>query len=126
MYEVLRYVHVTTVVLSVSLFVVRGLWILGDSPRLRRRWLKIVPHLNDTLLLASAIALAVLTHQYPFVSAWLTAKVVALCLYIGLGMTALRFAKTKAMRCAAWTAALLVFSYIVWVALTRNPLPFAA
>jgi len=45
-------------------------------------------------------------------------------LYIGLGMMALRFGKTRRARVSAWIAAQLVFLYIVLVAVTKNPTLF--
>jgi uncharacterized membrane protein SirB2 len=65
-----------------------------------------------------------MSRQYPFVSAWLTAKVLALVLYIGLGTIALKRGRSKRTRVAAWIAAQLVLLYIVSVAFTRDPLPF--
>jgi len=59
--------------------------------------------------------------QYPFVYSWLTAKVVALFLYIGLGLLALTYGRTKKIRVLSWIGALVVFFYIVLVALTKNP-----
>lgn len=123
-WEIARTIHVTTVVISISLFVLRGLWMIAGSALLRRRWVRVVPHVNDTLLLASAIALAVITYQYPLRHDWLTAKVIGLFVYIGLGMVALRRGRTKGTRITAWVLAMLVFAYIVTVALTRNPWPF--
>ena len=122
----IKSVHVTCVVTSYTLFFLRGVWLIQGSPMLRQRWVKIVPHVTDTLLLVSAITLAIGIRQYPGVDAWLTAKVVGLVIYIGLGMAAFRFAKTLRARIIAWVAAQLVFFYIVAVALTHNPLPFSA
>ena len=124
MYFAIKYLHITTVILSGSLFVLRGLWMIADSPLLQQRWVKIVPHIIDTVLLLSAIALSVLIHQYPLVNGWLTAKVGGLVVYIGLGMTALRWGKTKTIKIAAWLGALLAFGYIVVVALQHNTVPF--
>lgn len=115
-------IHVACVVLTFSLFFVRGLWMMMDSDLLRSKWTKRLPPVVDTVLLASAIVLAISIHQYPFVDAWLTAKVVALFFYIGLGMLALTYGKTKHIRIGSWVAAQLCFLYIVAVALTRNPL----
>ncbi len=123
-YATLKLIHVSCVVSSYALFFIRGVWMLRDSPLLRRRWVRIVPHAVDTLLLASAIALAMMLHQYPLVAGWLTAKVLALFAYIGLGIVAFRFARKRRMRFIAWLAAQAVFIYIVAVALTRNPLPW--
>lgn len=123
-YPVLKNIHITAVILSGTLFLIRGWWRLSDSPRLQQRWVKIVPHMIDTVLLASAIGLAITLQQYPLVHGWLTAKVIALIVYIGLGMLALRFAQNKTTQFLAWLAALLTFTYIVTVALQRDPVPF--
>ncbi len=119
-YWVLKYVHVGCVVASGSGFFVRGLWMLSDSPLLNRRWVKIVPHVIDTLLLLSAIGLALVLRQYPFEAGWITAKVLGLLAYIGFGMIALRRGSTKTIRAACWVLALGAFAYIVSVALTRD------
>ncbi len=121
-YLVLKAVHVTCVAVSYALFFVRGIWMIRDSAMLERRWVKVLPHVVDTLLLASAIALAIVLKQYPLAEPWLTAKVVALVLYIGLGMVALKRGPTRGARMVAWVAAQAVFIYIVAVALTRNVL----
>ena len=47
------------------------------------------------VLLVSAIALAAITAQYPFVQPWLTAKVLALLAYILLGTVAIRRGRTR-------------------------------
>ncbi|MCB1719271.1 MAG: SirB2 family protein [Candidatus Competibacteraceae bacterium] len=123
-YLTLKHIHITAVTLSGALFLLRGLWMLLNSPRLQQRWVRIVPHLIDTVLLASAIAMVLISAQYPFVQSWLTAKVLALLVYIALGMLALKPHRPKAVRVVCWLAALAVFGYIVLVALRHNPWPF--
>ena len=123
-YVLLKQLHLATIALTLALFLLRGVWMVMDSPRLQARWVRIVPHLNDTLLLASGIALAVLLQQYPLVHGWLTAKVLALIAYIVLGTLALKRGKTKAQRVTAWIAALLVFGYMLAVARSHDPFPF--
>lgn len=121
-YIALKHLHITFVALSGLLFLVRGIWMLRDSPRLQQRWARIAPHVIDTLLLASAIGLAVWSHQYPGQMPWLTAKVAALVAYIVLGTIALKRGRTKGVRTAAFVGALACFAYIVAVAVTKNPL----
>lgn len=119
-YSLLKAVHVGSVGLTLGLFLLRGGAMLADYPWQRRRVLRILPHVVDTILLASAIALVILLRQYPFVDPWLTAKVCALLVYIALGTVALKRGRTKTIRLLALLAALLVFSYIVSVALSHN------
>lgn len=124
MYLAIKHLHVLCVVLSGTGLFLRGLLMMADSPLLQRRWAKTLPHVNDTILLAAAIALTVLIGQYPFVNAWLTAKVFGVIGYIVLGAVALRPGRPRAVRVAAWLAALAVFAYIVSVALAKDPLGF--
>ena len=116
----LKNIHVTAVAITLILFVLRGFWMITQSSRLQQRWVRVLPHVNDTILLVSAIALAVSMGQYPFVHAWLTAKVIALLAYIGLGMIAIRHGRRQGQRITAWLAALLVFGYMVSVAVTKS------
>ena len=97
---------------------------LCDSAMLQRRWVKIIPHIVDTLLLTSAIIMMIMSGQYPFAQDWLTAKLLALFAYIGLGTVALR-GRSKVVRVWAFIAALAVFAYIGSVAITRQVLVFA-
>ncbi len=126
MYLALKHFHITCVILSGTGFALRGWWSMTGSPRLRARLTRILPHIVDSCLLASAIGLAVMAEQYPFVNGWLTAKVLGLFAYIGLGAVALRPARPKAVRVAAFAAALATLSYIVSVALSKNPLGWLA
>jgi uncharacterized membrane protein SirB2 len=123
-YATLKTLHLTTIALSLALFVLRGLWMIAESPRLQARWARIVPHLNDSVLLVSGISLAYTLGLSPLEHGWLAAKIVALLAYIVLGTIALKRGKTRGQRIAAWIAALLVFGYMVAVAVAHDPVPF--
>jgi uncharacterized membrane protein SirB2 len=125
-FAALKAIHIATAAISYALFFVRGIWMLTGSPLLERRWVRVVPHVNDTVLLSAAIWMAVILRQYPGTQGWLTAKLAGLIAYIGLGMVALHRGRIRGVRLAAWLAAQLVFAYIVAVALTHDPLPFRA
>lgn len=94
---------------------------LIDSELLSNRWVRLFPHIIDTLLLSSAILMLYVLHISVLEQSWLMAKIIALLVYIVLGMVALKVAKTKPVRTVAWCSALLVFIYIVSVALTKSP-----
>ena len=122
----LKTLHVAFAALSFAGFFIRGIWMLKDSPLLTRRWVKISPQVVDTVLLVSAIALAVQMRFSPMAQPWLMAKIIALLVYIGVGLVALRFGGTKRIRLAAWLFGLLVFLYIVSVAMSKSPLGWFA
>lgn len=121
-YLLLKHLHVGCVVLSGTGFFLRGVWMLRHSPWLQRPAVRVVPHVVDTALLASAIAMAVISALNPFTTDWLTAKLIGLLIYIACGTMALKRARTPAQRAAFFVAALAAFAYIVSVALTRSPL----
>jgi uncharacterized membrane protein SirB2 len=122
-YLSLKHFHMSCAALSGSFFLLRGVWMLRASGMLQQRWVRIAPHIVDTLLLASAIGLATWSHQYPGQQPWLTAKVAALLGYIVLGSIALKRGRTAGQRRAAFIAALLLFAYIVTVAITKRTFP---
>ncbi len=124
-YLAIKHLHVTCVVLSILLFFLRGIWTMQTSPIMQQRWVKMAPHIIDTLLLGSALTLAWLSQQWPFQQAWLTAKVLGLLAYIILGSIALKRGKTRQIRLAAWLLALVTVGYIVAVALSRSPAIFS-
>jgi len=110
----------STAFISISLFLIRGIWVFRGSSMMSKKWVKILPHVNDTILLVTATLLAISLQQYPFVDAWLTAKFTALIVYIVFGMFALKRAKEMKNKVVFFILALLTFSYIVGVALTRS------
>lgn len=125
-YLFVKYLHVACVVASLAGFAVRGALMLAASPLLGTRFVRVAPHVVDTLLLASAAWLAWFLGQYPFVHAWLTAKVLGLVAYIVLGTIALKRGRTRIIRIVAFAAALAAAGYVVSVALTRDPAGFLA
>lgn len=120
-YLVAKSIHVGCAVLSLAGFGLRGALMLAGSRRLETRFARVAPHVVDTLLLVSALWLAWLLDQYPFVQGWLTAKVVGLVAYIGFGIVALRRGRSRGVRKAAFAGAVVSAAYIVSVALTHDP-----
>lgn len=124
-YFALKHLHILTVIISVSLFVLRYWWQYRESPMSGRRWVRIVPHINDTLLLGSGIALVMVTHFYPFTpqGTWLTEKLFGVIIYIALGFIVLgRRPRSQQLRWIAFLLALVVLYIIVKLATTKIPL----
>lgn len=122
-YPLLRTLHIATVHLTLILFLLRGFWMLTDSALLQARWARIVPHVNDTLLLVAAISMLFVAGMNPLDQPWLLAKIIGLLAYIGLGTVALKRGRTKAVRIKALVAALAMFGYIMAVAITKQVIP---
>ncbi|MEM7420369.1 MAG: SirB2 family protein [Pseudomonadota bacterium] len=122
MYMMAKHLHLTAVALSILFFVFRFIWSQFDANALTKKWVKILPHIIDTVLLASAIWLCVILSQYPLVNAWLTFKVIGVVLYIVFGLFALKKAKTSVARWCFFVAALAVLMATAMVAVTKQPL----
>ena len=108
MYMFLKHLHLTTIAISVTLLVLRFIGSMLHASVMQKRWVKIVPHINDTILLLTGVGLIAVTGFYPFTphSAWLTEKLLGVVIYILLGFVALREGKNKAIRTFALLGAL--------------------
>ncbi|OGI41201.1 MAG: hypothetical protein A2140_00915 [Candidatus Muproteobacteria bacterium RBG_16_62_13] len=114
--------HQLLALVSILGFILRGIGMAAGSPLLTRRWVRIAPHVVDTALLATGLALLLRLLQHPPTPAWswLVPKLAALLAYIGLGVLAFRPGRPRPVRIAAFIAALSLFGYIVGVAMTRR------
>lgn len=120
-YPQIKFIHIACVVLSGSVFALRGMMMLAGSRWVYHPILRRGSYLIDTTLLTAAVLLTLILHQYPFVQAWLTAKVLLLLVYIVLGVFALRRGRSRASRAAYFAAALAVFLFIVSIAIAHDP-----
>ena len=122
MYLFIKNAHIAFAVVSISLFVIRAYWSVTRSALLNRTWVRVVPHANDSFLLWCALYLMWFTQQFPFVDSWLTAKFIALVVYIGFGTVAIKRGKTAVVRLLFAILSTVVFAYIFAVARTHSPL----
>ncbi len=125
-FELLKVLHISCAFLSIVGFSLRGYWMITHNPRSRTRASRILPHILDTVLLASAVGMLFIWHTNPLSLGWLSAKLLALLVYIGLGMLAFRFGRTRGVRITAFLLALVTVAYIVLVAYTKSPLGLLA
>jgi len=123
MYQAIKHLHVTCVVLSLCAFLLRGVWMTTGSALLRARLTRVLPHVIDTLLLCSALALVGLLGGVPV---WVWAKIGGLLVYITFGMIAFRPGRPMLARVVALVAAVATFAWIVSVAVTKVPAGFFA
>ena len=120
MYTTLKLIHVTAAILTISGFVLRGVWMWRDSELLQMRVVRIAPHIIDTVFLLSGVALIIALHLQVMRNDWLLIKFAALIIYVVLGAVALRRGRTKNARLTAFLLALGTFAYIAGVALSKS------
>jgi uncharacterized membrane protein SirB2 len=125
-YAILKFLHLMTAIFSIAGFILRGFWMLTDSPMRQKTIVRVLPHVNDSILLLSGIGLIWALKLSVAGQAWLLTKLLAVVVYIGLGMVALRFGRTRPIRAIAFVMALATFAYAAGVALGKSPLSWLA
>ncbi|MDH3641888.1 MAG: SirB2 family protein [Gammaproteobacteria bacterium] len=118
----LRSIHLILAYLTVLGFVVRGIWSMTGSAYLTQKWVKILPHVIDTLLLVLGVAMAISLSISPL-EGWLAAKLVSLLAYIGFGVLTMR-ASGNGLKIVGFVGAMASVGYIFAVAFARSPWPF--
>lgn len=121
-YSEIRFVHITAVLASGGLFLLRGIVLFAGGRWAMAMPLRVLSYTIDTTLLTAAFMLMAIVHQYPFVHAWLTTKVLLLIVYAVLGFFAFWKGRERAVRIGCWLAALAVYGFIISVARAHDPL----
>ncbi|NIY82279.1 SirB2 family protein [Vibrio hepatarius] len=126
MYEGLKHFHLLTIAISATLLSVRYALMMANSKLLDKKFLKVFPHINDTALLLSGVALIFITGFIPFTDAapWLTEKLTCVLAYIALGLFALKLGKNKLLRTFSFFGALGWLAIAGKVAVSKTPILF--
>ena len=124
LYSLIKLIHVSSAILSVTGFSIRGILKMSDSALMHRKAIKVLPHIIDTVLLLSAITLVILSRQYPAVAPWVAAKIIALIGYIVVGTVFMRFARKGWEQLFSYFLSLLMVAYIIAVELSKSPAPW--
>lgn len=125
-YFLIKHLHITAATLSILFFMLRAVWSVREAPVLQARWVRIAPHVIDTLLLTLGVVLMVMLSLWPHQHPWLAAKLIALLVYIGLGTLAIKRGRSPAVRGVAGVAAVLVFLYMLGAAIRHSALSWLA
>ncbi len=120
-YLYLKHLHMTAAGLSLLFFVVRAYWSVSGSPLLQAKLVRVLPHVIDTIFLGCGLALAAMLGAAAS-QPWLLTKIVLLLVYIGVGSIAIKYGRSPGRRAVAAVAAVLIFLYIVGVAIRHHPM----
>ena len=122
-YYLLKLGHIACVVISGSLFIYRYARLRMHPEQPLAKALKVLPHINDTVLLSCAIGMLSLIGLNPFTTPWLLAKIVALLVYIVLGAICMRSLPGSRRQAVSFVAAISVFAYILLVGMSKQAIP---
>ena len=119
-----KHLHMTIAVISIALFTLRFIWLLLGSENLNKKWVKIAPHIIDTLLLLLGVVMAVKLAINPFEQLWLAEKIMAIIAYIFTGYYTLKLARNNMFRVIGYLGALGWFLLVVRIAMTKQTVFF--
>lgn len=126
LFNILITLHLTSVALTISLFTLRYWWRWSNNPRFQARWVRVLPHIVDSVLLLSGLGLIALTGYLPFTvkGAWLTEKLFGVIIYIVLGFIALGRHRPRGQQAGfiAFMLGLVVLYIIIKLAATKVPI----
>ncbi|WJG08247.1 SirB2 family protein [Aliiglaciecola sp. LCG003] len=122
MYIIVKHFHLTTVALSILLFVLRYIWLMRNSSLLQAKWVKITPHIVDTFLLVSAIALCFMAPFNPLNHPWLWQKIILVVGYIGVGYFVLKVARSTLSKWIGFSVAIACLALAGKMAVTKHAL----
>ncbi len=118
----LKYLHIVSVAASFGLFFLRGLWVMQSYPDSQEKWVRVLPHVVDSVLVLSALSMLVMSPVKGWPGDWLTVKLALVVVYVVLALFLFRSTRGLAARFLAWLLGLLVLLFIATVAVLHNPL----
>jgi uncharacterized membrane protein SirB2 len=121
-YPQIRHVHILAVILSGSVFVLRGLFALAGARWPHAAPVRYLSYTIDTTLLTAALMLVSILPGAMFANGWLATKLVLVVVYVVLGVLAMKRGRTPGIRRGCYVAALLVFITIFGIARMHHPL----
>jgi uncharacterized membrane protein SirB2 len=118
----IKMIHLTFILLSIFSFVGRVFLAQNRPEMLEIKWIKIGPHIVNTILLISGFTLVFQGQWLSGEYGWIVAKLIALLGYVGLGLVAIK--SEGILRWQAFAGALACFIYIGIVAVSKHAFIF--
>ena len=116
----MKHLHITLAVISISFFTLRFFWIFIASKQLNKKWVKVAPHMVDTLLFAVGIGMVFKLALDPFEQLWLGEKLIAIAAYIFTGYYTLKVARNRAMQIFGYLGTVGWFILVARLAMTKE------
>lgn len=128
-YLAIKHTHILLAVVTLLVFIVRGVMLMRRSPSVNAKLFRVLPHVLYTLLILAGATLATLSGQWG--QTWIWLKLALLVVFVGLGVVVFRTGGTLPLsrRASIWGMALLIYIMIFAVAAhhhARMAIPAAA
>ncbi|KOR30946.1 hypothetical protein TI04_03375 [Achromatium sp. WMS2] len=120
-----KYIHIAAVVVTSTLFLWRWYLTVVESDIMQQLWVKVLPHVNDSIILVSGVTMIWMSRQYPTNQPWLAAKILAILIYILLASVAIKYGYTRRWRLIAGILAVLCLWYIMMIAINKSVILFS-
>jgi uncharacterized membrane protein SirB2 len=114
----IKLIHIIFILTSLASFIARIALSVFKPSILQIKIFKIAPHIIDTVLLVSGIALVIQGNWLEGEFGWILSKLILLLVYIVFGVMAMRFSNYK--RWLAFTGAITCYIFIFMIAITKN------
>lgn len=98
LYPAIKHLHMLLAVISILFFLSKSGLRFANSPLLNNKPIKIVPHVNNGLLILCGILLTVIAGFNPVTNLWLLVKLVLLLGYIACGVFVIKWNGGNALR----------------------------
>lgn len=122
LYGPIKWLHIGAVLVSGTLFLARGLGVQGQQHWPLHPVVRYLSYGIDSILLTAALMLVSMLPHGLFSNGWLTVKLLLIACYGVLGSFALKRARSQGARLLCLIAASVVFTFVISIARTHDPL----
>ena len=105
---------------SVILFIIRFILLINNNKALNSKWLKITPHVIDTVLFTLGIIMVINLSLYPWHVSWISEKLLLVLAYIVMGYYTLKLARSTAKQFIGFLGAMGCIALIVLIATNKQ------
>ncbi|MDG1752651.1 MAG: SirB2 family protein [Thalassotalea sp.] len=120
----MKHLHMTIALISIVLFTLRFFWTLAGSSQLDKKWVKITPHIVDTLLLGLGVVMMMKLALNPLEQLWLGEKLIAVVAYIFTGYYTLKLARNRTMQVIGYLGAMGWILLVARLAMSKENIFF--
>ncbi|GAA5096577.1 SirB2 family protein [Wohlfahrtiimonas larvae] len=119
-YTAMKHSHLMFVIITLCLLNFRFFWKQCVPNKPLHKIFRIIPHINDTLLLITGAMMAYTVKFIPFANAnWLGTKLILLLVYIGFGFMAIKSPSRSSKAWMGYVLSMLSVGFMIYLAIMK-------